>query len=66
MAKIKHSNKVEKLKLPSSMILNSRLPVLTAPRGSRFSAGTCTESDNIIVSSDVNHASNIEENNNDD
>ena len=39
--------------------------VLFAFRGSRPNAGTCTDSDNINVSSVVNPSNNIEENNND-
>ena len=37
------------------------LPVLPAPRGSRYNEATCTESDNANVSSDVNPANNVDE-----
>ena len=42
-----------------------RLPVLAALMGSKPNAGTCTENDNINVSSVVNPSTNVEENNND-
>ena len=47
------------------MVPISRLPVLAAPRGNRSNAGTCTESDIVNVSSNVNPTTNAEENNND-
>ena len=47
------------------MIPISKLPILAAPIGSRPNAGTCTKSYNVNVYSDVNPATNIEENNND-
>ena len=39
----------------------SRLPVLATPSGSKLNVGTCTESDYVNVSSDVNPTTNIEE-----
>ena len=45
------------------MVPISKLSVLAAPRCSRPNAGICTESNNVNVSSDVNHATNVEENN---
>ena len=44
------------------MIPISRLPVLATPSGRRPNTGTCTESDNVNVSSDVNPTTNVEEN----
>ena len=49
--------KVTKLK----MVPISRLPLLAAPIGSRSNAGTCTESNNVNVSSNVNPATDVEE-----
>ena len=43
----------------------SRLPVLATPRGSRPNAGTCTESNNVNVFSDVNLTTNVEKNDSD-
>ena len=46
------------------MIPISRLPVLATPSGRRPNTGTCTESDNVNVSSDVNPSTDVAENNN--
>ena len=43
----------------------SRLPVLATLRGSRPNTGTCTENDNINVSSNVDSSINDEENDSD-
>ena len=43
----------------------SRLPVLAAAGGSRPNTGTCTENDDVNVSSDFNPKINVEGNNND-
>ena len=54
--------KVKKFK----MVPISRLPVVVAPSASRSKAGTWTKRGNVNVSSDVNLATNVEENNSDD
>ena len=59
---LKYSNKVKKLKFLSFKIVPiSRLPVLATPSGSKPNKGTCTESNYVNVSSDVNPTTNIEE-----
>ena len=61
---LKYSNKVHKSKLQSSILFIPRLTVLAASTGGRPNAVTCTESNNVDVSSDANPTTNIEENNN--